>query len=360
MAVLCYAGARVGWEVGRARMRASACLLMPPLLYGPCLLHGQVHQCARAGPTSVRWLACPTCTQHIPARMRWPPQVCTGAEHLHPDAACLLHPEELELYSASRKGRQLAANRLIQLLGRAKLDTGNQVSLDVNFSRAIAAVNTCVVIKFQARARKPVLCCRPRRHHAVDGAVAGARRPCPHVARAVLPASVPQPCTAVMVASSCFSGAPCGAVSGGCGLCGDLSAADAPDTPGPGAGSDLPCSRRCQRSRPLSKRCAVALILSAARAPILLILCQPCIGARRGEAPSCRCRCRCTRRLQHQDATGDPADRMAVVFSTCSLMLVTMFVNLLVLGVDETATALQGGACRDVGGRHQQRAALSG
>lgn len=76
--------------------------------------------------------------------------MCTDAQQLHPDAACLLHPEELALYEASKKGRQLALNRLTQLLARAPLDVEERMALDALVQKGMAGASACTVIKFQA------------------------------------------------------------------------------------------------------------------------------------------------------------------------------------------------------------------
>lgn len=47
--------------------------------------------------------------------------------------------------------------------------------------------------------------------------------------------------------------------------------------------------------------------------------------------------------VQDQSFTGEPSNRMSAFAATASLLLVTLFVNLLVLGADETAARLEGG-----------------
>jgi hypothetical protein len=77
-------------------------------------------------------------------------QVCMGEPEISPDGARLLTEEERELYGAAPKGRQLAVDKLLQLITDADLEPNKFLALEMLVQHGVAASGKCVGIKFTA------------------------------------------------------------------------------------------------------------------------------------------------------------------------------------------------------------------
>ena len=76
--------------------------------------------------------------------------VCRGARALHKDAARLLAPEELAVYAAARKGRQICVEALLQITSDADLEAKKFDALEAILQRGVAAAGVCTGVRFQA------------------------------------------------------------------------------------------------------------------------------------------------------------------------------------------------------------------
>lgn len=94
--------------------------------------------------------------QHLAADMRrWAVvwhhsifHVCTNASAIHQEGAKLLTPDEMAIYKPARKGREVAEDRLVQLI--TDFDSDLIKSLDSILQRGVQSANVCTGVRFQA------------------------------------------------------------------------------------------------------------------------------------------------------------------------------------------------------------------
>ncbi len=88
-----------------------------------------------------------------------PRKVVTGATSLDPIASSLLYPEELAVYSASRKGRQVIMTKIRQLAAKADLSMEQFISMESMIQQTWKSAGDAVRVKFQAMPQSVTLVC---------------------------------------------------------------------------------------------------------------------------------------------------------------------------------------------------------
>jgi predicted membrane chloride channel (bestrophin family) len=76
--------------------------------------------------------------------------VCQNASAIHPDGAKLLTPEEMAIYKPARKGRQVAVDKLVQLISDFDFEEKKFNALEQLLQRGVTAAGICTGVRFQA------------------------------------------------------------------------------------------------------------------------------------------------------------------------------------------------------------------